>query len=237
MKAARVSTVLFDLDDTLSDHTHSSFAGLSALREAYAEFAAFSLEHLAKLASANLERIHLRVLSGELSAEAARAARFRALCADCRIEHLDPDEIAEQSRAAYLAARRAVPGALELLSALRPHVKIGVVTNNIVVEQVEKLRHLGMTELIDVLVVSEEAGAKKPEPEIFRIALERCGAMASQTVMLGDSWDSDVMGAHAVGIRTVWLNRRGLPSPAPHMGAAIESLLPTDQVVDLLLQG
>jgi len=237
VKAASVTTVLLDLDDTLPDHTHSSLSGLSALRDAYPEFAAFSLEHLAKLASANLERIHLRVLSGELSVEAARTARFRALCRDCGIDHLEPDELAERSRAAYVAARRAVPGALELLSALKPRVKIGVVTNNIVIEQVEKLRHLGMTELIDVLVVSEEAGAKKPEPEIFRIALERCGAVASQTVMLGDSWDSDIMGAHAAGIRCVWLNRRGLPSPAPHVAAAIESLLPTEQVVDLLLQG
>src|SRR5262249_46332473 len=40
---SRVTTVLLDLDDTLSDHTHSSLAGLAALRETYTSFAAFTL--------------------------------------------------------------------------------------------------------------------------------------------------------------------------------------------------
>src|SRR6476661_6793061 len=101
-----VTTVLLDLDDTLSDHTHSSLAGLAALRETYPELAAFALEELAKIHSRNLERIHLRVLSGELSLEAARAMRFRALCSDCGASHLGADELAQRYRDAYQAARR-----------------------------------------------------------------------------------------------------------------------------------
>ena len=94
-----------------------------------------------------------------------------------------------------------------------------------------------MTELVDVLVVSEEAGAKKPEPEIFRVALERCRSDRKRNGDVGRLVGTqDVMGAHAAGIRAVWLNRRGLRSPAPHVGAEIESLVPTDPVVDLLLQ-
>jgi putative hydrolase of the HAD superfamily len=233
----RTSTVLLDLDDTLFDHTHSSVAGLEVLQRTYAALAKFTPEQLAKIHSSNLERIHLRVLAGELSLTAARAARFRALCTDCGAMELDETELARCYREAYQLARRPVPGALELLGALRSRVKVAVVTNNIVVEQVEKLRHLGMTELIDVLVISEEAGAKKPEAAIFRIALERCGATANDAVMLGDSWESDIVGAHAAGIRAVWLNRKGLASPEPLVGAVIESLVPTDQVVDLLLGG
>ena len=120
MKAARVTTVLFDLDDTLADHTHSALAGLSALREAYAEFAAFSLEHLAKLASANLERIHLRVLSGELSVEAARTARFRALCWDCGIDHLDPDRDRRSIAHGLRGCSARGPGAIDLLVSAAP---------------------------------------------------------------------------------------------------------------------
>jgi HAD superfamily hydrolase (TIGR01549 family) len=151
------------------------------------------------------------------------------------VTDVDVTALTERYRAAYQQARRPVPGALELLGALRSRVTVGVVTNNVVIEQQGKLGHLGMTELIDVLVVSEEAGAKKPEPEIFRIALDRCAANPDQTVMLGDSWEIDVLGARSAGIRAVWLDRNG--GGAPGAGPVIESLLPTDRVVAVLLQG
>jgi putative hydrolase of the HAD superfamily len=163
----RTSTVLFDLDDTLFDHTHSARAALSSLREEHPGFRAFPLEHLAALHRRILDRTHVKVLSGELSPEAARVSRFRELCDDCAVTDVDVTALTSRYRDAYQQARRPVPGALELLGALRSRVTIGVVTNNVVVEQQGKLRHLGMTELIDVLVVSEEARTKKPEPEIF----------------------------------------------------------------------
>jgi putative hydrolase of the HAD superfamily len=228
------NVVLLDLDDTLFDHTHSSLSGLAALRQAYEPFARFELATLAKIHSQNLEAMHLLVLRGEIPVDEARFARFRALAADCGAPSLDVAEVAAAYRTAYLRARRAVPGALELLGAIRAHAKIGVVTNNVVVEQVEKLAHLSMTELVDVLVISEEAGVRKPDPAIFRIALARAGASADQAVMLGDSWGSDVLGARAAGVRAVWLNRTGLPCPGPGLCAEIQSLLPTESVLELL---
>jgi putative hydrolase of the HAD superfamily len=226
--------VLLDLDDTLFDHTHSSLTGLRALREAYAPLARLELEALAKIHSNNLEAMHALVLRGEMSVDEARFARFRALAADCGAPSLDAAELAAVYRAAYLRARRAVPGAAPLLAAIRARAKVGVVTNNVVAEQVEKLAHLGMTALVDVLVVSEEAGVRKPDAAIFRIALERCGASADDAVMVGDSWGSDVLGARAAGIRAVWLNRAGLPCPGPASCAEIQSLLPTESVLELL---
>jgi HAD superfamily hydrolase (TIGR01549 family) len=160
------------------------------------------------------------------------------LAQDCGAPSLDADALATVYREKYLCSRRAVPGALELLSALRgaaPRAKVAVVTNNVVAEQVEKLAHLGMTELVDVVVISEEAGIRKPEPAIFRIALERCRSRPEQAVMVGDSWGADVLGARAAGIRAVWLNRAGRACPGPAKCAEIKSLLPTAAVVDLLL--
>ncbi len=111
---------------------------------------------------------------------------------------------------------------------------MGVVTNNLVAEQIEKLAHLDMTHLVDALVISEEAGVRKPDPAIFRLALARCGASANEAVMLGDSWGSDVLGARAAGIRAVWLNRASLPCPGPKLCSEIRSLLPTQSVLELL---
>jgi HAD superfamily hydrolase (TIGR01549 family) len=179
--------------------------------------------------------MHDLVLVGELSLDEARVARFRALAADAGVSSLDPDELALHYRDAYQQARRAVPGAAELLLALRGRATVAVVTNNIVTEQLEKLVHLHMKELVDVLVISEEAGVRKPDPAIFRLALERCGAAAGDAVMVGDSWGSDVLGARAAGVRAVWLNRAGTHCPAPASCTEIQSLLPTRSVLELLL--
>src|SRR5438552_15297794 len=170
MPCVTPTTVLLDLDDTLFDHTHSSLAGPSALRNQFAPLARFTLAALAKIHSDNLESMHAMILSGEMSVDAARRARFRAMVQDCGAPSLDADVLAAIYRRAYLQSRRAVPGAVELLAALRDPaarpVKVAVVTNNVVAEQVQKLAHLGMTELVNVLVVSEEVGVRKPEPAI-----------------------------------------------------------------------
>jgi len=92
-----------------------------------------------------------------------------------------------------------------------------------------------MTELVDVLVISEEAGLRKPDPAIFRLALGRCGASSAEAVMLGDSWGSDVLGARSAGVRAVWLNRAGSFCPGPASCTEIQSLLPTESVLELLL--
>jgi HAD superfamily hydrolase (TIGR01549 family) len=229
------TTVLVDLDDTLFDHTNSALAGLGALRDRFAPLARFALDQLVRIHSRNLEAMHTLVLSGELSMDEARVARLRALANDCGAPALDPVELVAAYREAYQRARRAVPGAPELLGAVRKRAKVAVVTNNVVAEQVEKLAHLGLTELVDVLVISEEAGVRKPDAAIFRLALERCGSSAEQAVMLGDSWGSDVLGARAAGIRALWLNRARVRCPGPNLCTEIQSLLPTESVLELLL--
>src|SRR5262249_20122404 len=155
--------VLFDLDDTLFDHTYSSAAGLQALQSEFPALRRLPFEQLAKVYADNLESIHALVLAGEMSVDEARVARFRALLRDCGVSELDPHDLIDVYRDAYAASRRPVPGALDLLGALRARVRVGIVTNNVVAEQTEKLAHLGMTELVDAMVVSEEAGVRKPE--------------------------------------------------------------------------
>jgi HAD superfamily hydrolase (TIGR01549 family) len=234
--ARTTTTVFFDLDDTLFDHTFSVRAGLASLAGPFPAFARQPLERLEELYATELEAQHPRVLAGQLTAEDARLARFRILGRACGASDDDTgvQRIADTYRAAYLAARRAVPGALELLRALRartPRICLGIITNNVVDEQLEKLRVLELRHVIDVLVISEEVGVTKPDPAIFHTALARARCDAAQAVMVGDSWTSDVLGAHAAGLRAVWLNRTARPCPRPETCATLTSLQPVDEAV------
>lgn len=75
------------------------------------------------------------------------------------------------------------------------------------------LENLGWVGTFDSVTYSQELGASKPDPRLFRYALERAGCMPEDTVHVGDSWESDYLGARAVGMGAIWLNRRGRPPP------------------------
>ena len=62
---------------------------------------------------------------------------------------------------------------------------------------------------VEVVVVSEDVGAYKPDPRVFRTALERLGLAPYEVLHVGDSEVDDVKGARAAGMRVVWVNRRG----------------------------
>jgi putative hydrolase of the HAD superfamily len=70
-------------------------------------------------------------------------------------------------------------------------------------------RDLGLDGRIDFVVTSLEAGAEKPHAPIFLMALERAGVSPHEAVHVGDQLDSDLMGATAVSIRPVLIDRYG----------------------------
>ena len=55
---------------------------------------------------------------------------------------------------------------------------------------------------------SEEVGVKKPNPLVFTTALLKAGATAQSSVMIGDTFDADILGAEGVGMDTIFFNYR-----------------------------
>jgi len=93
------------------------------------------------------------------------------------------------------------PWVLQFLKDARERgIKIVVVTNLESSLQYKKLARLGITDLIDFVVTSEEAGIEKPDPKIYRIALDKIGLRPEDVVMLGDDQKSDGAGAKNAGI-------------------------------------
>jgi 2-haloalkanoic acid dehalogenase type II len=72
------------------------------------------------------------------------------------------------------------------------------------------LRETGLDSFFKTIVVSGEVGIKKPNPEIFRIAIKRTGLQADEVVHVGDTRE-DVDGAKAAGIRPILIARREDP--------------------------
>jgi HAD superfamily hydrolase (TIGR01549 family) len=229
-----VSAVLFDLDDTLFDHEQAARAALANVHRSHRTFTLWPFEAFEQAHARTLEELHVDVLTGARSIDDAREERFRRLLvasgADADLDRVR--RIAAAYREAYLAARRPVDGALAVLAALKPRVRMAIVTNNLLDEQQAKLTRCGFDPYVDALVASEVAGVSKPHPAIFRQALEAVGCQACDAVMVGDSWAADVEGARAAGIRPIWFNRSGRPSPDRSLGVReVSTLSPVDAIM------
>ena len=136
----------------------------------------------------------------------------------------------------YRATWRPVPGALELLDTLRSHVRIGLITNGVVPEQTDKIRICDFGPRLDAVVISGEAGLSKPDPAIFQLALARIDSSAEEAVMVGNSWEDDIVGARDAGLSAVWMNRYGETCPDPDLAPEIGSLEPVEEVATLILE-
>ncbi len=97
--------------------------------------------------------------------------------------------------------------ALERLRALVPRL---VVVSNANGRLHVVMERLGLACFFDVMLDSKLEGVEKPDPRLFRIALERAGGRAETTLHVGDFFWIDVIGARAAGLRAVLLDAAGL---------------------------
>jgi putative hydrolase of the HAD superfamily len=120
-----------------------------------------------------------------------------------------------------------MPHARETLIALQARgITLGLVTNGKTKVQNEKVDALKLREFLDLILVSEHVGVKKPDPRIFEMALEHLQLEASQVWMVGDHPVNDVLGARGAGLTGVWF--KGAMHAWPddvERGLEIESLL------------
>src|SRR5271169_3646980 len=132
----------------------------------------------------------------------ATLALLRADCAavflDAAGASLDADEFAP----AFVGALEfeELPGAADACRALAGAGLRLAVVSNWDVGLHDHLASLGLDRLVDTVVTSAEAGAPKPAPQVFELALARLGATAARTVHVGDA-DADAEGARAAGLR------------------------------------
>jgi HAD superfamily hydrolase (TIGR01549 family) len=239
MEPRPVKLAIFDLDDTLSDHRHSSVCGIKALQEHYPSLAARPLEGLTSLHLNLLNRWHGAILSGAETPESARPKRYREFFAASGME---PDD-AELHRAivwyqqGYSANRRAVPGAPEVLRELkRRGLVTAVLTNHhSAAEQRGKLEECGIAHLVDRLFVSVEVGHVKPDRLAFEKVLDALSCEPQRAVMVGDSLGTDIEGALAAGLRAVWLNRFHECVPDGLNAVVIDSFEPVENAVQVIL--
>lgn len=121
--------------------------------------------------------------------------------------------IDEEYRGRVRLKRTLCPHALEVLAYLHERYRICILSNGFRELQYDKLERSGLSRYCHGVVLSDEVGYNKPDPRIFAHALEQMGCSVDETLMIGDSWGTDITGATASGIRSLWYNPEHLSLP------------------------
>lgn len=195
--------VIFDIDNTLYDFDAGSRCGTAAT-------VAYAKKHLG--------------LSGEVflaSCQQAMSEQFRdhGMTAGCHSRAIRYMMVMEQHGLPYYHAailndlywaellRVIVPyeGVRELITDLRRQgVRIGVGTDMTADWQLKKLDRLGLLELMDFIVTSEEAEREKPSKPFFDLVLKKAGCRPEECLFIGDNLKKDVLGALDAGMSALW---------------------------------
>jgi putative hydrolase of the HAD superfamily len=106
---------------------------------------------------------------------------------------------------AYIEASRLIPETREMLVALRGRYRLGLLSNfTHAPAAVEVVHRHGLTPYFDAVVISGEAGYRKPHPLVFQMLVDRLGVAKEAIAFVGDDAEADVSGAQGAGLRAIW---------------------------------
>lgn len=101
-----------------------------------------------------------------------------------------------------------------LLARLRPHTKLGIVTNGVAGLQRKKVNGSGLLHWFDAVAISGEVGIGKPEVGIFEWISKELGVKPERCAMVGDNPERDVQGGLNAGMATAWVDHGYKPRGA-----------------------
>lgn len=210
----RFQHIFFDLDRTLWDFESNSFDTLVEL------FQKFDLEKRGVISAKwfiekyrlNNENLWNKYRKGKITKDYLRDVRFSMTLEEFGI--FDQDLSSKLGNAYVVNSPKKTKLFPHTLSILKYLTKKGyhlhIITNGFQEVQIIKLEHSSLISFFKQIITSEEAGVKKPNPIIFKYALEHANSILENSIMIGDDLEVDIIGAKNFGISQIYFNRNQL---------------------------
>jgi len=198
----RYRHLFFDLDNTIWDFDRNSWF---ALRETFRKFNLDEGRFEEFFASYNHhnERLWELYRKNAITKQALSHSRFDLALQEMGITGIDGMEFNDAYLEGLPLQTRLCEGAPKVLEILSAKYQMHIITNGFVEVQYKKMALSRLSPFFRGIFVSEEIKSPKPSPEIFRHALKSSNARKKESLMIGDSWEVDIMGAMKVGIDQV----------------------------------
>lgn len=200
--------LFFDLDNTLWDYDVNSYEALKKVLEKldiikyvgnYSQF--YSVYH-----SLN-EQLWIQYRESKITKEEMRFGRFEK---SLEANGTPMKGIVEAMNEAYIKEMplqsKLVDGAREVLDYLHGKYCMAIITNGFIELQSGKIAESGLKKYFEKVFISEAIGTQKPDSLIFELAIQSMNASEDSILMIGDSWETDVIGAMKMGIDQIFYN-------------------------------
>ncbi len=206
MDKRKITDVFFDLDHTLWDFDKNSALAFErvfaknnidlSLDNFLKEYAPINFNYWALFREERVTKQELR--RGRL------VDTFKKYDMEFAIETIDV--LAEAYIDELPGNNHLLPGALDLLNYLKPNYNLHIITNGFHDVQHVKLDKSEIKHFFKTITSSEEVGVKKPNPKVFHAALAKANVAPESTIMIGDTYGADIIGAIEVGMDTLYYN-------------------------------
>lgn len=229
-----IDDVFFDLDRTLWDfETNSKTAIKTIYNELNLSDSIESFEDFHEVYRKINAKYWDLYSKGEMSREKLRTTRF---IDTLKIFKIYDEKLGDTFGELYIQRSpyqtNLFPGTKETLQTLKnDNYKLHIITNGFKEVQFIKLKNSGIIEYFDDILCSEDVGKNKPDPSIFNAALKRTNAAKSKSIMIGDDFKADVLGAESCGIRGVLFD----PNNQYHDKKNVERIVTLDKIPEILV--
>lgn len=201
--------IFFDLDHTLWDFEKNSTEAIHELFHKHElHKTVFSFEDFIS----DYQRINHEYWNlynhGKIDKHTVRYGRFHSLFEKYKIENyiqkgeLFADEYIE------IAPHKThlFEGTHEVLSYLQNKYKLHLISNGFKEVLQTKITKTDLEKYFDLILSAEDVGVNKPHPLVFQTALQKTGATSKESLMIGDSYEADILGAKNAGLFTIHFN-------------------------------
>ncbi|GAB3541645.1 YjjG family noncanonical pyrimidine nucleotidase [Spirosoma fluminis] len=204
--------IFFDLDHTLWDFDRNSAECIAEI------FETFRLTDVGVTSAEEFSR-HFITINRKLWADYDKNLITHSYIRENRFPMVfkslgvDEGSIHTDMNAEYLRLLPRKPhlleSAREILDYLKDRYTMHIITNGFAEIQAVKMDSAEIAHYFTLVVTSENANAKKPDPLVFEYALSAAGARVTDSLMIGDNYEADILGAKGVGLDTVFYNPAG----------------------------
>jgi len=213
MNNKKYKHIFFDLDMTLWDFETNAREAYEEIYQKY-ELQTRGIKNIEEFISnyfVHNDRLWDLYRKGEIEKEILRSLRFELTLQDFGI---DDKQLSEDIGMDYVTISpqktNLFPNAYKILDYLYPKYPMSIITNGFEEVQFTKLKNSKLDKYFNIVITSEAAGCKKPEPGIFEFALKKAGAKPEESLMIGDDPEVDVKGAENAGIDGIFFNPKKL---------------------------
>ena len=212
--------LFFDLDDTLwafSVNAQSTFFEMYQ-KHRYGRFFP-SFEHFYQLYQQRNHQLWIDYAAGKVTKDELNRQRFVYPLQVVGVPQAEAiaKDFAHDFFQVIPTKSEVIPHAHEVLQELSTRYQLFILSNGFHELQRHKMRSAGLDVYFNDVILSDDIGILKPAPALFHHALKQTGATVADSLMIGDSWESDVQGAAGVGMHQVYFSPKADASSLPFM--------------------